>query len=433
MSEIRTEVPTANARYAESFASPRWFNPTVIGPAASVALLLALVTPVATQQRHDASVHGASASGLASVADPIPLDTYLLRLKQSLHDSARAGEARRLYAAVSAESRSGVRRLRVRDFQVLSDSDRNLAGYSLGAGSWDTEVGVLASAVAQEFVVQAALGDVPLESVEVVFTSHQDAQPRPAGQVAYPRNLQYVAYLVSSASDDALEALRGRVQHESPVLSLVTEQQDIDHGRVVYAQSPAQPAAGSPPGLRDFLVEKRAALQRRDAPGRAARASPPLRALARVQGGTGLRDIRIGETGFQVIHDVPRDAGGFDLGPTVEEHQLGVMGTCLTHIFEIQAAQRQVVLDKLEVHVEGTLTPRAAGAPSRLRDVRYTVHIDSPASAQDIDELRKAVEAVCPIYNLLKDTQPITGRVVRGHASPARPTVAPAVSTGAQP
>ena len=251
--------------------------------------------------------------------------------------------------------------------------------------------------------------------------------------MAYPRNLQYVAYLVSSASDDALEALRARVQQESPVLSLVTERQDIDHGRIVYAQSAAQPAAGSPPGLRDFLVEKRTALQRRDAPGRApAAASPPLRALARVQGGTGLRDIRIGETGFQVIHDVPREAGGFDLGPTVEEHQLGVMGTCLTHIFEIQAAQRQVVLDKLEVHVEGTLTPRAAGAPSRLRDVRYTVHIDSPASAQEIDELRKAVEAVCPIYNLLKDAQPITGRVVRGRIPPARPSVAPVVSTGAQ-
>ena len=146
-----------------------------------------------------------------------------------------------------------------------------------------------------------------------------------------------------------------------------------------------------------------------------------------------MRDVRIGDTGFQVIHDVPREAGGFDLGLTVEEHQLGVMGTCLTHIFEKQAAQRQVVLDTLEVHVEGTLTPRRPGAPSRLRDVRYTVHIASPAPAQDIDALRAAVEAVCPIYNLLKDPQSIGGRVVRGHAQPAKPSVAPTVSTGAQP
>jgi uncharacterized OsmC-like protein len=96
------------------------------------------------------------------------------------------------------------------------------------------------------------------------------------------------------------------------------------------------------------------------------------------------------------------------------------MGTCLTHIFEIQAAQRQVVLDGLEITVEGTLTPRGAdpATPPRLRDVHYTVHITSPASAQEIDGLRQAVEAVCPIYNLLKDPQTITGQIVRARYEP---------------
>ena len=37
------------------------------------------------------------------------------------------------------------------------------------------------------------------------------------------------------------------------------------------------------------------------------------------------------------------------------------MGTCLTHIFEIQAALRQVTLDSLEIRVQGTLTPRIGG------------------------------------------------------------------------
>lgn len=412
----------------------------------AASAFVGLIAPLAAEQARDAGArHGAAARGAAVAvaevggatevgggADPIPLSEYLARLKAS-QTAGRERRDRRLQAKVSAESRSGVRRLRIRNFQVLSDSDRSFAGYGLGAGSWDTEVGVLASAVAQEFVVQAALADVPLESVEVVFTSHQDAQPRPSGAVAYPRNLQYVAYIVSSASDTALEGLRARVQRESPVLTLVAEPQPIEHGRVVYTPSPAEPAAGSPPGLRDFLVEKRAALQRRAAAGRAAEsASSSLHAVARVEGGTGLRNVRMGDEGFQVVHDAPRDAGGFDLGPTVEEHQLGVMGTCLTHIFEIQAAQRQVVLDKLELHVEGTLTPRSAGAPSRLRDVRYTVHIDSPAPAQAIDELRKAVEAVCPIYNLLKDEQPIAGRVVRGRAQSARPAVGSAATTAAQ-
>lgn len=387
-----------------------------------MALLLGVTWP---------SVLRAQVAAEARDGAPIPLAAYLSRLEASLREAPATSQ--HLTARVSAESRSGVRRLRIRDFQVLSDSDRSLAGYNLGAGSWDTEIGVLASAVAQEFVVQAARSGVPLESVEVVFTGQPDARPRVAGQAAYPRNLQYVAYLESSASDDALAALQARVQRESPVLSLVAGRQDIAHGRVVYRQSAAVPTEGTPPGLRDFLIEKRAALQRREAASRTgAGAASPLRAVARVQGGTGLRDVRIGDTGFQVIHDVPRAAGGFDLGPTVEEHQLGVMGTCLTHIFEIQAAQRQVVLDKLEVHVEGTLTPRREGEPARLRDVRYTVHIDSPAPEADVDRLRQAVEAVCPIYNLLKDEQPIVGRVVRGRGEPARRPIAPA-ATSAQP
>lgn len=358
------------------------------------------------------------ASGLVTVTahadEALPLSNYLARLKAATARQESASPTK-LQARVTAESRSGVRRLRVRDFQVLSDSDRTLAGYNLGAGSWDTEIGVLGSAVATEFLFQAAASGVALDAIDVVFTSHQDEGPLPAGKVAYPRNLTYTAYIVSPASDRELEALRAKVEQTSPVLNFVSQAQNIPHGEVVYTKSPETPPADAPPGLRDFLVEKRAALLKRaDAAKSGSRSTPPLRAHVRVEGGTGLRHIRTGESRFQFFHDNPRDLAGFDLGPTVEEHQLGVMGTCLTHIFEIQAAQRQVVLDGLELEVEGTLTPRRPGGEApRLRDVRYTVHITSPEPAEKIDALRAAVEAVCPIYNLLKDHQTIKGRIVR--------------------
>ena len=354
--------------------------------------------------------------------EALPLGNYLQRLRIALaRQAAASGPPRELAARVTAESRSGVRRLRIRDFQFISDSQRSFAGYNLGAGSWDTQVGVLGSAVATEFLVQAATAGIELEAVDVVFTSHQDPPtgPREPGRVNYPRNLQYVAYIVSPASDAELEALRARVESSSPVLNLVSQRQNIPHGRVVYASS-ATLDASAPPGLREFLVEKRAALLRRQL-GDGARESPTLRAHVRVEGGTGLRHVRVGDHRFQFLHDTPRSLAGFDLGPTVEEHQLGVMGTCLTHIFEIQAAQRQVPLDALEVEVKGTLTPRTAGQAPRLSDVRYTVFITSPAQASEIDELRKAVESVCPIYNLLKDPQTISGRIVRQRFEPATP------------
>jgi len=345
--------------------------------------------------------------------DGLPLANYLQRLRTALARQDAGGEqARELSARVTAESRSGVRRLRIRDFQLISDSHRSFAGYNLGAGSWDTQVGVLGSAVATEFLVQAAISGIELEAVDVVFTSHQDPPSTSRrSRVSYPRNLRYEAYLVSPASDAELEALRLKVESTSAVLNLVSQPQDIPHGQVVHTPSPA-PDAGAPPGLREFLVEKRAALLRRQR-GDGPRESPTLRAHVRVEGGTGLRHVRVGDHRFQFLHDTPRTLAGFDLGPTVEEHQLGVMGTCLTHIFEIQAAQRQVPLDALEVEVKAALTPRTAGQAVRLRDVRYTVFITSPASIGEIDGLREAVEAVCPIYNLLKDPQTITGRVIR--------------------
>jgi hypothetical protein len=376
--------------------------------------------PLSSARRLPFAVVLVAACVLTSVAAPsadesLPLSNFLTRLKAALGRQEQSPAPVTLHARATAESRSGVRRLRIRDFQFISDSDRSFAGYSLGAGSWDTEVGVLGSAVATEFLFQAADADIPIEAIDVIFTSHQETGPRPAGQVSYPQNLQYVAYIVSTASDAALETLRAKVEQSSPVLNLVTGRQDIAHGTLVHTPSPAEADPDAPPGLRDFLVEKRRAILGRETRrGGAARSAPaPLKAHVRVEGGTGLRHVRTGEARFQFLHDNPRALAGFDLGPTVEEHQLGVMATCLTHIFEIQAAERQVVLDALEVRVEATLFPRGRGQAPRLADVRYSVHISSPATPQVVDDLRKAVEAVCPIYNLLKDPQIIRGRIVR--------------------
>jgi hypothetical protein len=51
-----------------------------------------------------------------------------------------------LAASVSAEGRSGVRRIRIRDFQVISDSPPDFAGYNLGASSPELQLGVFRGA-----------------------------------------------------------------------------------------------------------------------------------------------------------------------------------------------------------------------------------------------------------------------------------------------
>lgn len=348
-----------------------------------------------------------------------PLRQLLVKKRAAL--ASASTDTKTLTARVTAESRAGVRRLRIRDYQYLSDSGRDFGGYNLGAGSWDTEVGVLASAVADEFIVQAAKHGVPIDSIDVLFTSNPDAAAvEKTRKVAYPRNLTYVAYIDSPASEAQLEELRKAVDAGSAVLNLVKEPQPIQHGEVFLTPSPAVRDPNLPPGLRDFLVEKRQAILRKAEEAKAGKVKEAysLFAHARVEPATGVRATRTGEGNFLLLHDSPADQLGYGLAPTVQEHQVGVLGTCLTHIFEIQAATRQVVLDSLEVRTQGKLVPATATTPARYRDVAYTVHIESPASKAEIDGLRDAVEATCPVYNLLKDSQTIKGSVVRGPYQP---------------
>lgn len=367
-----------------------------------------------------AGLVGIAASAAAFADSPGSLRDQLERRAALQESQARTrSETQTLEARVTAESRSGVRRLRIRDFQYLSDSGRDFGGYNLGAGSWDTEVAVLASAIADEFVIQAAAQKIPVDGIDVLFTSHpDDPTAEKARKVAYPRNLSYVAYIDSPATDAQLEALRQAVEKTSPVLNLISAGYPIPHGEIILKPSPATRDSELPPGLRDFLVEKRGAILRRD---RRAATNPPkpyaLRAVATVEPATGIRTTRTGDGNFQIVHDSRKEFGGYGLAPTVEEHQIGVLGTCLTHIFEIQAATKQVVLDSLEVRVEGQLTPRigsGAAQPPRYQGIKYTVHIESPATAAQIDGLRQAVEATCPVYNLLKDGQAVKGSLVRG-------------------
>ncbi|WP_437222762.1 OsmC family protein [Planctomicrobium sp. SH661] len=340
----------------------------------------------------------------------------------------------KLTANVVAESRTGIRRLRIRNFQILSDGFRETAEFELGPGSWPSLVGVLGSAVAGDFLTQAASKGIPIEELEVVFTS----RPLPArsqatgAQIVYPQNLQYTAFIVSPASDSELEQLRVDVEKTSAVLNLVSQSQEIEHGHLTLTKTPAHPEGKTLAGLREFLEDKRAAsqgalpIEGARPPQKRVPGVPPLRAHIKVEGGTGIRHIRTDDRNFQILHDYPRYLGGNNLGPIPEEHLLGTMITCLAHIYEIEAAKKQVILDTLELDVEGTLTtqPGNVDHPPSFKDIRYSVRIGSPQSRESIEELQRSVESTCPIFNMLKNSQTIHGSIVRGPYTPEKEAAA---------
>ncbi|MDR1887617.1 MAG: OsmC family protein [Prevotellaceae bacterium] len=338
-----------------------------------------------------------------------------------------------LRARTTAEQRAGVRRIRFRGHQIISDSDYTFAGYSLGPGSPESALTVIASDIADTYISQAALKGVRIDSLGVSIASRPDSVP-PAVRVVYPHNLLYTIYVKSPASDAQLEELRLLTEQHSPVFNLVSTGQVIS-GDIDYKQTPKDLTAKPPyqPGLREYLKYKRAALLWRQnrgggdsradnssdtaRAGRQRAARPQLDRLhVEVDPASGARRLHIRH--FNLLHDNPAYLAGSDLGPSAHEHQLGVLTSCITHITEIQAASREIVLDSLSISIEGTLDPRAGrpgfeDVPPYLHNIRYTVHVRSPHTYEEIVALRDAVEAVCPIYNLILSEQKIEGRIVR--------------------
>ena len=163
--------------------------------------------------------------------------------------------------------------------------------------------------------------------------------------------------------------------------------------------------------LIEYLSDKSRALAERLARIARGEALPvKLQAKVSAEGRSGVRRIRI--RGHQVLSDSPPDFAGFDLGASSPELQLGVLGSCVTHITLIQAAERQVPVDQVEVEVHGVIDPRGGRPgyehiPVWPHDIGYTLFIDSPAPREQVQALFEAVERSCPILNLLRSPQTI--------------------------
>jgi uncharacterized OsmC-like protein len=141
-----------------------------------------------------------------------------------------------------------------------------------------------------------------------------------------------------------------------------------------------------------------------------AKAIGQLSARSWVGGITGTRPIRMGE--YTIISDSGPGLGGNSLGPTSPELLLGALASCLVHTYLIQAALLDIPLDQVEIEVKAELDyapviglPTAL--PPQLRTIRYEPKVSSPASAERIEAMHKAVEVSCPVLNTLRLPSPV--------------------------
>ncbi|GJD50590.1 hypothetical protein OPKNFCMD_3333 [Methylobacterium crusticola] len=153
-----------------------------------------------------------------------------------------------LRAQVSAEGRSGVRRIRIRDHQVVTDSPPDFAGYDLGPTSPELQLGILGSCLAHSYLIQAALLGVDVSALDVEVTGELDARAGRPGFEAVPVSphaLAYTVHIVSAAPREAVLRLEAEVERACPILNLLRNAQTI-RGAVEHRAPPASAAPVRP-------------------------------------------------------------------------------------------------------------------------------------------------------------------------------------------
>ena len=125
-------------------------------------------------------------------------------------------------------------------------------------------------------------------------------------------------------------------------------------------------------------------------------------------------EVSIREHGLTV--DEPESLGGTNKGPNPVELVLAAMGTCQEITYRAYAAAMGIPVDGVSVTMEGDIDLRGFFAVDDTvrpgyEAIRGTVHIASSASPEQIEQLRQAVNAHCPVLDILSNPVPVDMKV----------------------
>lgn len=125
-------------------------------------------------------------------------------------------------------------------------------------------------------------------------------------------------------------------------------------------------------------------------------------------------NIRAGKHTFTV--DEPAALGGDDLAASPVEYALGALISCQVVVYRLYAEQLGIQVDDVKIVADGHLDVRGLfGIDKSIRpgftSVDLDVQITGPESAERYEELRKAVDAHCPVLDLFANPVPVTTTV----------------------
>ncbi|MFP4329607.1 MAG: OsmC family protein [Spirochaetaceae bacterium] len=114
---------------------------------------------------------------------------------------------------------------------------------------------------------------------------------------------------------------------------------------------------------------------------------------------------------FTLRMDEPEDLGGTDTGINPVEATLAALGSCITIVAGAFAKQQGIDLQEFSVELEGDLDPSgflhgAEGVRRGFQEIRFTPHIKTSSSPEDVEKFIAFIKSRCPVSdNLTNETK----------------------------
>jgi uncharacterized OsmC-like protein len=109
--------------------------------------------------------------------------------------------------------------------------------------------------------------------------------------------------------------------------------------------------------------------------------------------------------------DEPEQLGGTNTGPNPVEQVLGALGNCLAVGYAANATAAGITINNMKIEVEGNLDLHTflglKDGNAGFGDIKVSVHLDSDASADALQELHTKVTGTSPVGHTLSRAVPV--------------------------
>lgn len=147
----------------------------------------------------------------------------------------------------------------------------------------------------------------------------------------------------------------------------------------------------------------------------------PKAALATVKTSSALADRFRSEISIRhhdLVIDEPQSLGGTDSGPNPIEVLLASLGSCQEITYRAVASAMDIPLTKVSSRVEGDIDFRGFFAVDDsvrpgFNQIRIVIDIESSASDEQLAALKEAVDAHCPVLDMLQNQVPVEATINR--------------------